>query len=334
MEPTSFSASTRGCSAVEIGARGLFGTIGAIVVTLHSQDACESLVGALRGQVDFVVVVDNGSGAAMVASLRQLEARHTGFVQLVLNDQNVGLARGQNQGIDEAIARGADWIILFDQDSRPSRNLIEAMALAIQSEGAPDRIGIVAASIQRTGSTQPQGYLLADHRWRWRPVSFDDRPTLKPLAFAIAAGSLIRVDAIKQIGPMREEFFIDYVDIEFCLRLNCSGFRIVAVRGAQIIQPVGETREYRFLRWRVRTTHHAVSRRYLMYRNRVRLWLAYGRSCPGWLIFDVTAAFSHLLRIMIFEDCKRAKLGASLKGLARGFAMGPARPSTALPCGD
>jgi rhamnosyltransferase len=43
----------------------------------------------------------------------------------------------------------------------------------------------------------------------------------------ITVGSLISVAAFARIGPFREDFFVDYADIEFCLRARRSGYHVV-----------------------------------------------------------------------------------------------------------
>jgi rhamnosyltransferase len=50
-------------------------------------------------------------------------------------------------------------------------------------------------------------------------------PRLREVSFLISSGSLIDLDAFAVIGPFREDFFIDGIDIEWCFRARACGFR-------------------------------------------------------------------------------------------------------------
>ncbi|MFX8766500.1 glycosyltransferase family 2 protein, partial [Acinetobacter baumannii] len=49
----------------------------------------------------------------------------------------------------------------------------------------------------------------------------------KPLhsTLLISSGSLISVEALKAVGLMRDYYFIDYVDTEWCLRAEYLGYK-------------------------------------------------------------------------------------------------------------
>ncbi|MEQ9736989.1 MAG: MFS transporter, partial [Algiphilus sp.] len=105
--------------------------------------------------------------------------------------------------------------------------------------------------------------------------------------FAIASGSLLRARVLEVAGRMDERFFIDYVDVEFSLRLRRAGFEIVGVGDAVLQHRLGEVRTARLLgREKTLSTHEAWRRR-LIHRNRVRVWRRHGTACLGWLAFDL-----------------------------------------------
>jgi len=54
------------------------------------------------------------------------------------------------------------------------------------------------------------------------------------------SGSLLSLMAFKEIGPFREEFFIDSIDADYCLRLRKKGYKIIVACQAQMKHSVGE----------------------------------------------------------------------------------------------
>jgi len=58
--------------------------------------------------------------------------------------------------------------------------------------------------------------------------------------YLISSGSLIRASILSEIGPMRDELFIDWVDIEWGLRARCAGNRSFVVPDAVMEHSIGD----------------------------------------------------------------------------------------------
>src|SRR5205085_10676567 len=56
----------------------------------------------------------------------------------------------------------------------------------------------------------------------------------------ISSGLLISVSALKAIGYPKKEYFIDLVDIEWCLRALSKGYQIEIVKTIQMRHTIGE----------------------------------------------------------------------------------------------
>ena len=88
-----------------------------IAVVVHWQDAEDTLgcVASLEGEPDLsVVVVDNGSREPV----GELLARRAPAVEYLRSPENLGYAGGANLGIRRALARGADTVLLLNNDAR------------------------------------------------------------------------------------------------------------------------------------------------------------------------------------------------------------------------
>jgi rhamnosyltransferase len=87
--------------------------------------------------------------------------------------------------------------------------------------------------------------------------------------FLIASGSLIPVAALDRVGPMREDLFIDYVDVEWCLRARREGLRCYGVFEATMEHRLGESRVRVFGR---EATARSPLRHYYLMRNALLLY--------------------------------------------------------------
>ena len=73
-----------------------------------------------------VVVADNGSGDGSVDAIRAAHPQ----VEIVENGDNLGFSGGNNAGIRHALARGADWVVLLNNDAVLAPGALEAFAAA------------------------------------------------------------------------------------------------------------------------------------------------------------------------------------------------------------
>ena len=296
----------------------VLGPVAAVVVTFRPDGNVTDRLTAIGAAADGVVVVDNGSGPPTVERLAAW-ADHPAR-SLIALDRNLGLAAAQNRGIAAALDAGAAWIWLFDDDSRPGPNTLPALADA--EAGAPGRYDLLAPRIRNDdGSIAP---LTVREGRRIRRLVPDADAIVENPVFVIASGSLIRTQTLRAVGPMREAFFIDYVDIDFCLRLARAGRRSAVVGAAVLDHRLGAPTRHRLPGGAaVTATNHSAPRRFFMTRNRARLWREQGRADPVWVVFDILAFGYQLLRIALLEQGRAGKLSAVGRGLLDGLFTAP-----------
>lgn len=123
------------------------------------------------------------------------------------------------------------------------------------------------------------------------------RPNLETLSL-ITSGMLVPLRVLDQVGPMREDFFVDHVDIEWCHRARYAGFHLFATVHAHMIHRMGEERLRIWLfGWRFMNGYRPL-RLYYQYRNfiymfrlpHVPMWWKL-RACRYW----VGEAYAHLI---------------------------------------
>jgi rhamnosyltransferase len=142
----------------------------------------------------------------------------------------------------------------------------------------------------------------------------------------ITSGCLLSLRAYGVIGPFREDFFIDYVDTEFCFRARSAGFRVIETLAPLMSHTVGAATSHTVFGSKTWTTNHSAERRYYIARNNtvmLREYAGFGRG--HWLWKSLSRTFRLTKRIAFFETDKLAKIAAAWQGwrdAVRG-RMGP-----------
>lgn len=265
-------------------------------------------------EVDRIVIVDNTPETEVSeVSFDDFMGGNSSRVQRIWNRKNMGVGYAINKGIEYALKEGAEWIVTFDQDSSPEPGFRLALEAALISCTRSDEVGLWGADIPYIGqrvSVKMPGRV---------------KPGFEVKTSVITAGTVMSARAYETIGPMREDFFIDYVDHEYSLRARSKGLRVVCVGDAKIEHRLGAMRAHRLLGLTICTTNHVAWRRYYMGRNRVRLWLGYWNKEPRWVCRDVLRVGSEVLKILVFERRRIKKISCLAGGVFDGI-MGRTPP--------
>lgn len=266
--------------------------IAAVVITYNpDSEVLPRLLARCADQVEWIIVVDNGTTAVDVPALcRPFETRCT--MTYVPLGRNLGIAAAQNRGIEAAKAAGAEYVLLLDHDSVPMENMVSALWHAdcrLRHSGV--QVGAVAAVTfdRRTGTTSKVLRML---HGRIQRIACKPSEPYVEADFLIASGTLIAVSVLEHHGMMNEGYFIDHVDTEWCLRVKAQGMRLFAVPDARLEHALGDHIVRVWLgRWREVPVHSPV-RDYYMFRNTVRMLL----TTPMSLAWRIT----HLYRLSQF----------------------------------
>jgi len=258
----------------------------------------KSLLQKIATQVQRIVVVDNASEISPSVTLSGIESKSA--IELIELEENYGLGLAQNTGIRKATEHGAQFVIIFDHDSDPTEGMVEKLLAAYQQK--TDEGYQVAAvgprfvderNVNLSAFVKLQGF-------RLRKIACPKPNSVIDVDHLISSGSLISVSTIKQVGMMREDLFIDYVDIEWCLRAKLNGYVCFGACNAQMLHSLGE----RPITHLGRThTSHSPLRQYYIFRNRVFLYK------QRWIPFrwKVADGFSLLLRYGFYATLLVAK---------------------------
>jgi len=129
----------------------------------------------------------------------------------------------------------------LDQDSVPMPNMVETLISIFKNSPDNQRIGAVGPLLkdQHTQLSLPFFSYSSGRKKRIIPADGDETYDVE---FLVSSGSLISMTALLEIGLMREELFISYVDVEWGLRARSFGYRILACCATCMDHNLGEQR--------------------------------------------------------------------------------------------
>lgn len=257
----------------------------AIVVTYHPDiTALLKLLGQLNKETDFIVI-DNGSPD--IESLAESITVYKHCQQLLRLPANEGLAKALNRGIDWAREHGKEYVFLFDQDSSLCDLFITRMIGAYQavSQHSQTAIAAVGPRIINPQTLRQTPFKVFNHVMFRTDRSFAKSATNFTADFLITSGTLLVMQHIEKIGGMKESYFIDNIDLEWCFRAKSLGFNLVGTDEAVLYHAIGERSENPLVRAGIMAQHNP-SRTYYSSRNRIHL---YGMhySPLGWILRDM-----------------------------------------------
>jgi GT2 family glycosyltransferase len=182
------------------------------------------------------ICVDNGSEDGSPDAV----AERFPQVELIRTGVNLGFAGGNNVGIRRALARGADWVLLLNNDAVADAELPAALTAA--AEARPDA-GVLACKV--FFAEPPDVLMYAGGRVNLRLGSggrqdgFGERDdgrfdSLRDVDRATGAAMAVSRAAIERAGLLDESLFAYAEDTEWCLRIREAGFAVVFVPDAKV----------------------------------------------------------------------------------------------------
>lgn len=174
-----------------------------------------------------VVVVDNASKHDPTAAL----AAEFPEVHLVRNPVNAGWSGGNNAGIRHALARGADYVVLLNNDTTVHPKLVERLLAAATAHPGFGVLGPVIRYMDEPDLTMTDGVVFNRPGYpgffQREPVPerTTDPPAVAEVDIVNGCCMMIAAPALRRIGPIDDRFFLIHEEADFCLRSSAAGFR-------------------------------------------------------------------------------------------------------------
>ena len=173
-----------------------------------------------------VMVLDNGSNDGSPEAIRaQFPA-----VQVVPLAENLGYAGNNNVGIKLAVAQGADWVFVLNEDT-----LVEPECLThlIEAAERDPRLGVLGPMVY-TFDAEPR-ISSAGGRVRWAIADAvnegmgeldSGQYPARAVDFINGCGLLVARAALQKAGYLDDSFFIYFEETDWCVRIQRAGFGI------------------------------------------------------------------------------------------------------------
>ena len=222
---------------------------------------------------------------------------------MISNRANKGIALALNQGLDFAAQREFPWLLTLDQDTHCYADMVSILTKAYtQCEAAPAVIG--ANYLDRL-----------NQRIKVKPKNSREYIVQKTV---ITSGCLVDVFTAKNINGFREDFFIDQVDHEFCLRMRSAGKQVVISSKPAMEHGVGQSGGA-WIPLLGTLPNHPPIRKYYIARNTVVTVAQYWRFEPVWCAKRMTRLFLGLFEMALMETHRLRKVRAFFNGIADGL---------------
>ncbi len=219
--------------------------IGIVTVLYNSDEVLPDFFRSLAAQEDVryrLYVIDNGTTDSGTRLSRELARQHGLDAVCVFNDANGGVAKGNNQGIELALADGCSHVLLANNDTAFEASTIRTLMSAmnergdqaatpkIMYHGEPDLIWYAGGHINGWTMRSPHyGIRQQDHG------QFDSQ---QYVGYAPTCFMLLDRRVFDVVGIMDERYFVYSDDTDFVWRMNRHKIRIRYVPEAVVLHKV------------------------------------------------------------------------------------------------
>ncbi len=209
-----------------------------ILINWNSFEVTRDCIASLR-KMDYrnfeVVLVDNGSVDSSAEGLAESDPE----IRTIFNGANLGFSGGNNVGIRDAMARGADYVLLLNNDTVVAPDFLTQLVTVAESD---PQIGLLNPKIYFFDPPDRLNYAGGIHRfWRLFPrtLGLRQRDTgkfdrMREVSFLSGCALLIKAEVARKIGVLEEVYFHFFEDIEFSLRAIRAGYKGMYVPKAVI----------------------------------------------------------------------------------------------------
>lgn len=293
-------------------------SICAVVVAFYPDPGFEGRLQEISGQVGGMVVVDNTPSADRNRRVRAASDDSQHFY-VIVNEDNLGVGAALNQGLEHALRLGFEWILTLDQDTTCQRDMVQTLIQAYS--GCHPRPAVIGANY-----FDP----VNNNRTKVPVISTDaflERKTV------ITSGCLVDAAFARAIGGFREDYFIDQLDHEFCLRARSRGGLVVISRKPGMMHSVGGPDGARVPIIGLVLPEHPPLRKYYIARNTVVLVSDYFSREPAWCLLRISRLLLGAVSMTLLEKDGLRKVKAFAFGVADGVRrrMGPCRQKWLYP---
>ena len=240
-------------------------------------------------KIDKLYIIDNSecSNDAIIIENKK--------IKYIPNFNNIGIAAALNKAARLAYAEKYEWILTMDQDSKfNDKNLDKLIKYVEKCDYS--KIGIVSPW----------------HKIKSQPT----KPKIKVenMIEVMTSGNLVNLTAWKKVSGWKDWFFIDSVDIEFCMNLNKNNYKVIRLNYVELKHNLGDIVIKKVFNRKFVCSNHNSIRQYYMMRNLFYLRDLYADYYPEYIRYLKRGAIGRIKNIIIWEKDKYKKIRNIIRG--------------------
>lgn len=282
----------------------------AVVVSYFPDADFENRLKILLPQVDTLVIVDNTPEQSARPKLKSFtnDQDHLSMIEV---KKNAGVAAALNLGLKHALEKGCTWLLTLDQDTHCYSDMVETLLEA--RNACHLKPAVVGGNYLDPRNSKLKIRDPVPEKWLEQKT-------------VITSGCLVDPAIANQIGGFREDYFIDQVDHEFCLRMRAHGHAVIITSKVIMEHSVGET-EGPWLPFLNTLPSHPAMRKYYITRNSLITIAQYWRTEPVWCLYRSCRLILGLALMAVMETDRARKIKAFFLGCADALRkdMGPCK---------
>lgn len=264
-----------------------------VVVTYYpEQNLLKSNINAYLPYVDKIIIWENTPSK----DARNYRYFQNDKIEYQTTGENIGISVALNRVLRYAKENEYEYILTMDQDSRfeDFGTYIEKVFLKFSTEDCI--VGPVTNADQL----------------------FDDFIPIS--GYIINSGLIAKVDTLLSIGGYCEDFKVDAIDLELCLRAHANNVPVYRYMGSHLIQQFGSPSEVTILGRKIVTCGYSPFRLKGIFRNHIITYRKYNHS--QYVLSLIKVYYRHLIPgIICIDKHKFKKLWSIVKGTFEGITF-------------
>ena len=222
-------------------------TMGLVTVLFNSPDVLSDFFESLANQTDqdwHLEVVDNSTDELSINTARAIaDRRGMKNIHFTKNADNVGVAKGNNQGISNCLELGCEYVVLLNNDIAFGPTLLEQVRAALDSGErlvAP-RVHYFDNNALWYAGGRIRPIAATTEHYRDRMVATDQDRQDRYTGYAPTCFMGIRSEVFSKVGLMDERYFVYYDDTDFVYRCIKSGIKLLYLGSVELKHKVSSS---------------------------------------------------------------------------------------------
>lgn len=211
------------------------------------KDTIECLKSLEKVQYDNfeVVVVDNNSTDNSVAEIEKFQTTTNLTMTVIVHDENVGFAAGNNIGLRYVLNNDSDYFLFLNNDTIVDKYLFNNLLKPFKNTNVGATIGKIyyadePSKIWYAGGELKFNLMKPSHN------DFNEEETeiiheTREVSFATGCCLCCSSKCVSSVGEWSEDYFLYEEDVDYSIRIVNAGFKVVYISDAVIYHKVSSS---------------------------------------------------------------------------------------------